>query len=120
MANSTIPNSNSSSSTGTVGKGSQITTGTLDSNGCSRVGNIATASGRIHTMTNQDAGTHTWFVIPEGFRPKHQIRCFSYMAISNEGWFPIIATVNTDGTVVISYTSSKQCNQVGFAATYVI
>ena len=119
MAVNTIQ-SNSSYSGTTVAKGSDITTGTIDSNSCSRLGNIVMASGRIHTMTNQDAGTHTYFVIPDGYRPSHQVRSFGYMNVVGVGFTPLLATINPDGTVQLMYTSSKQCDQVGFAVTYAI
>lgn len=120
MAVSVISDSKASHSTTTVVKGSDIATGTTDSNSCTRVGNIVTASGRIHTMTNQDAGEHTYFVIPDGYRPKSQVRGFGFMSIDGTGFVPLLATINTNGTVQLAYSSSKQCNQVGFAVTYAI
>ena len=120
MAVSVIPDSKASYSGATVAKGSDIATGTIDSNSCTRVGNIVTVSGRIHTMTNQDAGTHTYFVIPDGYHPSHQVRGFGYMSITGVGWIPLLASINTDGTVKMTYSSSQQCNQVGFSVTYAI
>ena len=120
MAVSVIPDSKASYSGATVAKGSDIATGTIDSNSCSRVGNIVTASGRIHTMTDQDAGTHNYFIIPDGYRPSHQVRGFGFMYINGVGSVPILAVINTNGTVQMAYSSSQQCNQVGFTVTYAI
>ena len=120
MASSTIPNSNSSSSTGTVGKGSQITTGTIDFNSVTRRGNIVTACGRIHSMTNQDGGTHVWFVIPEGFRPYYKLHANAYMSISEIGFVPVLCTIYTNGNVEMFFSNRNSCDQVGFSATYAI
>lgn len=120
MAVSVISGSKAGHSETTVARGSDITTGTMDSSSCTRVGNIVTASARIHTMTNQDAGAHTYFVIPDGYRPSRQVRGFGYMVINGVGYVPIMAVINTNGTVQLAYSSSQQCSQVGFAVTYAI
>lgn len=116
----TLLESNNTYSSTVVSKASGIATGTLDNNNCYKVGNIVVASGRIHTMTNQDAGTHVFFKIPEGFRPHAQLRVMGYMNIDNIGSVSVFATINTNGDVSLVYSSSYQCNQVGFAGSFPI
>lgn len=93
--------------------------GTIDSNNCNRIGNLVICSGRIHTMDNETA-SGTFFLIPEGYRPYAQLRSNGFMDVNNVGMVPVMATINTNGTVEIRYSSSYTCTQVGFTATYSI
>lgn len=106
--------------TGTITKG--VSTGTLDSAVCYKVGNIVTVSGRIHTMSGVSAGTdNIWFNIPNGFRPRTGTFVSGYMMINElDRATPLLFTIYADGTVRAGYSSSMHANQVTFSGTYSI
>lgn len=93
-----------------------ISSGTLDNNNCVKVGNVVTASARIHTVSVAASGTY--FKIPEGYRPPAQIRVMGYMMINNVGSVSVMTTISPDGDVTLTYSSSSTATQIGFSATY--
>lgn len=103
--------------TGTITKA--VSSGTLDSAICYKVGNMVNVSGRIHTMNNEQAAG-TFFVIPEGFRPRNAVFTSGYINVNNVGNMPILATIQSNGNVSIGYSSSATCSQVGFTGSYAI
>lgn len=106
-------------STGAITK--TISSGTLDSTMCRRVGNIVTISGRIHSMSNQLANGY-FCQLPEGFRPAVQTRITGCVHTNNSS-VPINLVsiqVETNGQIGILYSSAYYMSQIQFFGTYPI
>lgn len=117
MASGTIAQDRNKA-TGTLAKG--VEGGTLTNTALYKIGNIVSVGGQINSLTSQDAGSHTWFTIPDGFRPKEITRCFGTMNITGVGIEPVMFNVYTNGEVTAGYSSSKEVTMVNFSATYPI
>ena len=106
--------------TGTITKATGITSGTLDSTTCRKVGNIVTVSGRIFGMSSI-IGNGDFFVIPPGFRPSQQTRVSGSITLDSTGTVvPILLAIATNGAVSVSYSQTITINQVAFVGTYAI
>jgi len=106
--------------TGTITKATGITSGTLDSTTCRKVGNIVMVSGRIFGMTNTIANGD-FFVIPSGFRPSQQTRVSGSIVLDSTGsGVPTLLAIAANGAVSLSYSQSTTINQVAFVGTYAI
>ena len=115
-----IIKSNRNIESGNITKYSSSINGTLDWLTCYKVGNVVSVGGRIFGMTNQ-AASGRFFLIPEGFRPRGTTRAMGYLLVEGgTGLVPILATIDTEGTVAFAYSASANCSQVGFSATYAI
>lgn len=104
---------------GTITKCSESLSGTLEAYACIKIGNIITCSARIHTMSEPASDTG-WFMLPEGFRPRTNLRAIGYMAIDGIGTIPVLVVLDPNGRVRAGYSPSKTVTQVGFAATFPI
>lgn len=91
-------------------------TGTLDSNAISKVGNVVNVSGRIYGISSV-ASNKAYFNIPVGFRPRAQIKCVGYMVIDGSTLI-VICTIQTNGNVEMGYSANKTTTQVAFFASY--
>lgn len=121
--NEVIDNS-AATSTGTISKHSNITSGTLDMTSCFKKGNIVQASGRIYDMVNT-ISNGVFFVIPEGFRPSSRVYMIGYMNLDEYSDFQaqqrlVIGYIDTDGSVTLTFSYSGHTNQVYFVCTYSI
>lgn len=91
------------------------TAGTLDNNGCYRIGKVVCASGRLFDISLPATGY--FFMLPSGYRPKYTTRCMGFVVIDNVVR-PTTVTIGTNGEVGISYSANLTAVQVGFAASF--
>lgn len=106
-----------SKTTDEVSKISSISGGTLDSNALIKVGNTVFGSARLYSIST--AANGNFFTIPSGFRPTQPTRTSAYMFINGVST-PMLATINTDGTVYFGYSQSQTTTQVGFAGSWTV
>lgn len=78
-------------------------------------------------MSNQ-AAAGTYFIIPSGYRPPHDVKCvFTFAQISQTAGGTVsvpcsvgLGTIGSDGKVTSTYSNSWYCTQVSFYAVYFI
>ena len=107
-----------------VASGNAFENGTLGFEECYKKDGVAYLAGRIHTMAETTPASGEYFTVPEGFRPSVSVYGMAGMNVlgSTE---PAKATatycrVDSDGKVIISFSSSAKCSQVIFAISYPI
>lgn len=107
-----------------VASGNAFENGTLGFEECYKKDGVAYLAGRIHTMAETTPASGEYFTVPEGFRPSVSVYGMASMNVlgSTE---PAKATatycrVDSDGKVIINFSSSAKCSQVIFTISYPI
>ena len=94
----------------------KLSSGTFESFGCYKVGNIVSASARYYGVNNEITNG-VCFKLPQGFRPKVETRCNGYIVTDNT-FVPVFIIINTDGDVSVAYSGNRTMTQIYFSAVF--
>ncbi len=95
----------------------KLGSGTFQSFGCNKVGNIVTAAARYYGLDNEATNDVACFQLPDGFRPVAALTCNGYICTDGVA-VPVFLNISTSGTVSVSYSQTKTMTQVFFSATF--